>query len=97
MKQTASWLAVVRRKMPMILYHLLFGESTAYFFPLNDHNHQVDYFLSLMVRAGYNCVAKIDRLLTWTTGSLSCAQMFINACDCTRGVHGHRKNVCIDS
>ena len=48
-------------------------------------------FLSLIVRAGYVCVAIIHRTLTWTTGSLSCAQMLVNACDCTRGVYGHRK------
>ena len=28
---------------------------------------------------------KIHRTLTWITGSLTCAQMLINACDCTRG------------
>ena len=33
----------------------------------------------------------IHQALTWTTGSLSCAQMLVNACDCTRGVYGHRK------
>ena len=32
-----------------------------------------------MVRAGYVCVAIIDRTLIWTTGSLSFAQMLIHA------------------
>ena len=36
-------------------------------------------FLSLMVRGGYVCVAIIYRTLTWTTGSLSCAQMWMHA------------------
>ena len=49
-------------------------------------------FLSLMVRAGYVCVAIIYRTLTWTTGSLSCAQMRLYT-----GVYGHRKRVCIES
>ena len=35
-------------------------------------------FLSLMVRAGYVCVAIIHRTPTWTTGSLSCAQMLMH-------------------
>ena len=36
-------------------------------------------FLSLTVRAGYVCVAIIHRTLTWTPGSLSCAQMLMHA------------------
>ena len=36
-------------------------------------------FLSLMVRAGYVCVAIIHRTLTWIAGTLSCAQMLNNA------------------
>ena len=40
-------------------------------------------FLSLMVRAGYVCVAIIHWTLTWTTGCISCAD--VNACDCTQG------------
>ena len=35
--------------------------------------------LSLMVRAGYVCVAIIHGPQTWTTGSLSCAQMLMHA------------------
>ena len=37
--------------------------------PLNNHNHHVDYFVT-MVHAGYVCVSVIHRTLTWTTGSL---------------------------
>ena len=36
-------------------------------------------FLSLLVRAGYVCVAIIHRTLAWTTRSLSCAQMLMHA------------------
>ena len=36
-------------------------------------------FLSLMVRAGYVCIALLHRTLTWTSGSLSCAQMLMHA------------------
>ena len=36
-------------------------------------------FLSLMVCAGYVCVAIIHWTLTWTTGSLSCAQILMHA------------------
>ena len=50
-----------------------------FLFPLSDFNHQDDYFLSLMVPAGYVFVASIHRTLTWTTGSLSCAQMLMHA------------------
>ena len=35
--------------------------------------------LSLTVRAGYVCVAIIHQTLTWTTGSLLCAQMLMYA------------------
>ena len=36
-------------------------------------------FLSLVVRAGYICVSIIQRTLTWTAGSLSCAQTLMHA------------------
>ena len=36
-------------------------------------------FLSLMVHAGCVCVAIIHWTLTWTTGSLTCAQMLMHA------------------
>ena len=36
-------------------------------------------FWSLMVRAEYICVSIIHRTLTWTTGSLPCAQMLMHA------------------
>ena len=49
-----------------------------FFFPLSDHNHQADYFVA-MVHAGYVCVAIIHRTMTRTTGSLSCAHMFMHA------------------
>ena len=49
-----------------------------FFFVLSDHNHQVDCFVA-MVHAGYVCVAIIHRTLTWTTGSLTCAQMLMYA------------------
>ena len=52
--------------------------SRDFFFPLSDHNHQVNYFVA-MVRAGYVRVAIIHRTLTWTTGSLTCAQISIHA------------------
>ena len=44
----------------------------------SGHNHRVDYFVA-MVRAEYVCVAIIHRALTWTTGSLTCAQMLMHA------------------
>ena len=50
-----------------------------FFFPLSDHNHQVDYFCRFMVRAGYVRVAVIHRTLTWTIGYLSYAQMLMHA------------------
>ena len=50
--------------------------SRDFFFPLSDHNHQVNYFVAI-VRAGYVRVAIIHRTLTWTTGSLTCAQMLM--------------------
>ena len=52
--------------------------ATACSLRLGDHDHQVDYFVA-MVHAGYVCVAIIHRTLTWTTGSLSCAQMLMHA------------------
>ena len=36
-------------------------------------------FLSLILRAEYVCAAIIHRTLTWTTGSLSCARMLMQA------------------
>ena len=36
-------------------------------------------FLSLLVHAGYVCVAIIHQTLTWTTGSLTYAQMLMHA------------------
>ena len=35
-------------------------------FPLSDHNHQADFFVT-MVHAGYVCVSIIHWSLTWTT------------------------------
>ena len=49
-----------------------------FFFLLSDHNHQVDYFVA-MARACYVCVAINHRTLTWTTGSLTRAQMLMHA------------------
>ena len=49
-----------------------------FFFLLSDHNYQADYFVA-MVRAGYVCVAIIHWPLTWTAGSLTCAQMLMRA------------------
>ena len=68
--------------------------SRDFFFPLSDHNHQVNYFVAI-VRAGYVRVAIIHRTLTWTTGSLTCAQMLMHAI--AHGVYGHRKRVCTES
>ena len=48
------------------------------FIQLNDHDHQVHKFVTL-VHAGYLCVAKIHQILTWTTGSLTCVQMLMHA------------------
>ena len=31
-----------------------------------------------MARAGYVCISIIHQTLTWTTGSLSCAQMLVH-------------------
>ena len=54
--------------------------ATACSLHLSDHNHQVDYFCRLLcVCAGYVCVAIIHWTLTWTTGSLTCAQMLMHA------------------
>ena len=55
-----------------------FSSSSFFFFPFSNHNHQVDFFLSLMVRAGYLCVVIIHQTLTWTTGALSCTQMLMH-------------------
>ena len=63
-----------------------------FFFPLSDHNHPVDYFLSLMVRAGYVCVAIIHQTLTWTTGSSSCVQMLIHVI-ANRGVRTPKESL----
>ena len=49
-------------------------------------------FLSLMVRAGYVCVAIIHRTLTWTTGSLTRAQMLMRAL-AYRGVRSSNKSL----
>ena len=43
------------------------------------HYSMLIVYLSLMVRAGYVCVAIIHRTLKWTTESLSCAQMLMHA------------------
>ena len=46
--------------------------------------------LSFMVRAGYVCVAIIHRTLTWSRGSLACAQMLMHAiwgCTDTESLH----------
>ena len=69
-----------------------------FFFSLNDHNNPGDYFLSLMVYAGYVCVAIIHQTLTWTTRALSCAQMLMHVnCNCMRGVYRHWLRVCSES
>ena len=52
--------------------------ATACSLCLSDHNRQVDFFWSLMVRAGYLCVVIIHQTLTWTTGALSCTQMLMH-------------------
>ena len=56
-----------------------------------NHNHQVDYFVA-MVLAGYVCVVIIHRTLTWTTGSLTCAQMSMHAI-AHGGVRAPKKSV----
>ena len=38
-----------------------------------------------MVHAGCFSVSIIHQTLAWTSGSLTCAQMLINACNCTQG------------
>ena len=47
--------------------------------------------------AGCFSVSLIHRILTRTTGTLTCAHNYVNARDCTRGVYGHRKRVCTES
>ena len=49
-----------------------------FFFLLSDHNYQIDYFVAL-VCAGYVCVTIIHRTLTQSIGSLTCAQMLMQA------------------
>ena len=51
--------------------------------------------LSLMVHAGCICVAIIHWTLTWTTRSLSCAQMIMHTI--AHGGVQHRKRVCTES
>ena len=66
----------IHRKEGQTVYIL---QPFFFLFPLRDHNHQVDYFLLLKVHTRYVCVAIIHWTQTWTTGSLSCAQMFMYA------------------
>ena len=47
--------------------------------------------------AGCFSVSIIHRTLTWTTGSLTCAQINVSACDCTRECTDARKRVCTES
>ena len=49
-------------------------------------------FLSLMVRAGYVCVAIIHQTLTWTTGSSSCVQMLMHVIE-HRGVRTPKESL----
>ena len=51
---------------------------SSFSFLSSDHHHQADYSVA-MVRAGYVCVAIIHKTLTWTVGSLTCAQMLMHA------------------
>ena len=46
---------------------------------LSFERPQSSITLSPMVHAGYVCVAIIHQTLSWTTGSLSCAQMLMHA------------------
>ena len=61
------------------VYSIIFkmtGCFLLFFFLSSDRSHQVDYFAA-MVHASHVCVAIVHQTLTWTSGSLTCAQMLM--------------------
>ena len=48
------------------------------YFLFSNHNHQVNYFVAIVL-AGYVCAAIIHQTLSWTTGSSMRAEMLMHA------------------
>ena len=83
--------------MMTIYTALMYPCCNSMFFALDRSQSSSWLVLSLMVHSEYVCVAIIYWTLTWITGSLSCTQMLVNACDCTQGCMDTKKRVCTKS